>query len=101
MSNILKEEAIDLVHIFAKNKGIVIYVTIFSLFVFLISLIVKSRDYSIAYLVCALGSLVNLRLCEPHNEKDDKESNEELICGLKKIFYVIIFTMGSIGFLCF
>lgn len=101
MSNILKEEAIDLVHVFAKNKGIVIYVTIFSLFVFLISLMIRPRDCSIAYLVCALGSLVNLRLCEPRDEKNTEKSNEELVCGLKKIFYVIIFTMGSIGFLCF
>jgi hypothetical protein len=101
MSNILKEEAIDLVNVFAKNKGIVIYVTIFSLFVFLISLMIRPRDCSIAYLVCSLGSLVSLSLYEPRNEKDDKESNEELVCGLKKIFYVIIFTMVSIGFLCF
>jgi hypothetical protein len=100
MRNILKQEAADLLKVFSKNKGIVIYVTVFSLLVFLMSFMMKSRSFSVAYLVCALGSLLNLSSCEPRREKREEDSNQELVCGLKKIFYVIVFTVVSLGFLC-
>lgn len=95
MRNILKQEAIDLLKVFSKNKGIVIYVTILSLLVFLVSFMTKSRPFSAAYIVCSLGSLLNLSSCEPRNE----DSREELVCERKKIFYVIVFTIASFGFL--
>lgn len=93
MRNIIKQEAIDLLNVFSRNKGIVVYVLVLSLLVFLVSLTTKSRSFSAAYIVCSLGALLNLSSCEPRNE----DSHEELVCGLKKIFYVIAFTIASLG----
>lgn len=92
MCNIIKQEIIELLEILHRNKGIVIYVTTFSLFIFSISLIIKSIKYSIAYIVCSLGSLVNLYSCERNN-------NSEVMSGMKKMFYAIAFTVASLGFL--
>ena len=91
MRNIIKQEAIELLKILYKNKGIVIYVTTLSLFVFSVSLITRPMQYSIAYIICSLGSLVNLNSCE--------RSNGEVMSGLKKIFYVMAFTLASFWFL--
>lgn len=100
MRNILKQETADLLKVFSRNKGIVIYVTVFSLFVFLVSFMMRSRSLSAAYLVCSLGSLVHLSSCEPRKEEREEDSNQEFVCGLKRIFYVMVFTLVSLGFSC-
>ncbi len=103
VSNILKKEARDFLKIFLKNKGIVIYVIVLSLFIFLISLTAKSKLLSVAYLVCSLGSLFNLKSCDPSNEENQKKINEvydiDTVCEIKKIFYVVVLTIVSFGFL--
>ncbi len=91
MRSILKQEMIEFLKILNRNRGIVIYVTALSLVFFSISLMVRSTQYAIAYIVCALGSLVNLIPIE--------KSNGGVACGLKKIFYVLVFTIASLWFI--
>ena len=82
---------IDFRKVLSENIGIVAYVTALSLLFFFISLLSKPMLYSMGYLVCALGSLVNLIPIE--------KTDGDVKRGFKKIFYVITFSIVSLVFL--
>lgn len=89
--NILKKEFIELIKIIHIEKGIVIYIIVMTLFIFSLTLLLGKLTYSIAYLVCGLGSLVNL--VQIHRHKDETK------IVLLKILYIFNFTAVSLGFL--